>query len=170
MRTCFWQGTITALVILVNGCASAPLDAPREASFAVAETSDTRQARNVAGWLDGQTDANGFYPLNQGFDAFGVRLAVADGAQVSIDLQYFLMKADKAGYVLAAKLLDAADRGVRVRMLLDDIFTTVDDKQLAVLDAHPNLEVRIFNPIARKGIYGLNYLGNFSLTNRRMHN
>ena len=170
MRTCFWQGTITALVILVSGCASAPLDAPRDASFAVAETSDTRQARNVAGWLDGQTDANGFYPLNQGFDAFGVRLAVADGAQVSIDLQYFLMKADKAGYVLAAKLLDAADRGVRVRMLLDDIFTTVDDKQLAVLDAHPNLEVRIFNPIARKGIYGLNYLGNFSLTNRRMHN
>jgi putative cardiolipin synthase len=170
MRTSFWHGTITALVILVSGCASAPLDTPREATFAVADTSDTRQARNVAVWLGGKTDVNGFYPLNLGFDAFGARLALADGAQVSIDLQYFLMKADNAGYVLGAKLLDAADRGVRVRILLDDIFTTVDDAQLAVLDAHPNLEVRIFNPIARNGIYAFNYLGNFSLANRRMHN
>ena len=48
--------------------------------------------------------------------------------------------------------MEAADRGVRVRLLLDDVFTTVDDLDLAVLNDHPNIELRMFNPIARKGI------------------
>ena len=164
---------ISAAVIalfLLGGCASAPLDYPRQTTMALEDTSDTKQARNVARWLDGNTDVNGFYPLNEGFDAFGARLLLVENAEKSVDLQYFLMKSDNAGYVLAAKLLDAAERGVRVRVLLDDIFTTVSDEQLAVLNAHPNLEVRIFNPIAREGIFAFNYLGNFSLANRRMHN
>jgi putative cardiolipin synthase len=155
---------------LIGGCASAPLDYPREATHATQETSNSVQAGYVDKWLDGNTDVNGFYPLNEGFDAFGARLLLIDTAEVSVDLQYFLMKSDNAGYVLAAKLLEAAERGVRVRVLLDDIFTTVTDEQLAVLDAHPNLEVRLFNPIARRGIFAFNYLGNFSLANRRMHN
>ena len=152
------------------GCASAPLDYPEEQSVAIADTSDTREAQEVSRWLDGRTNVNGFYPLTQGFDAFGARLALMDVAEVSIDAQYFLMKPDKAGLVFSAKLLEAANRGVRVRLLLDDIFTTVEDIDLAMLDDHPNLEVRIFNRIARKGIYALNYLGHFSLANRRMHN
>ena len=170
MRVTFWLSALITALLLIGGCASAPLDYPKETTYAVQDTSGTRQAGNVARWLDGNTDVNGFYPLNQGFDAFGARLLLIENAQVSIDLQYFLMKSDNAGYVLAAKLLEAADRGVRVRVLLDDIFTTVTDEQLGVLDAHPNLEVRIFNPIARKGFFALNYLGNFSLANRRMHN
>jgi putative cardiolipin synthase len=165
----FLSTALTALLLLA-GCASAPLDYPKETTTALEDTSGTRQARQVATWLEGNTEVNGFYPLNEGFDAFGARLLLVDNAEASIDLQYFLMKSDNAGYVLAAKLLDAAERGVRVRVLLDDIFTTVTDEQLAVLNAHPNLEVRIFNPIARKGIYAFNYVGNFSLTNRRMHN
>ena len=165
----FLSTALTALLLLA-GCASAPLDYPKQATTALEDTSGTRQARQVATWLDGNTEVNGFYPLNEGFDAFGARLLLVDNAEASIDLQYFLMKSDNAGYVLAAKLLEAAERGVRVRVLLDDIFTTVTDEQLAVLNSHPNLEVRIFNPIARKGIYAFNYVGNFSLTNRRMHN
>ena len=106
----------------------------------------------------------------QGLDAFGARLALADRAEVSIDAQYFLMKPDDAGVVFAAKLLEAADRGVRVRLLLDDVFTTVNDSALALLDVHPNVEVRIFNPVARQGLYAINYAGNFRLSNRRMHN
>ena len=170
MHYAFCLSALITALLLTGGCASAPLDYPREASSAITHTSHTVQAGYVDEWLDGNTDVNGFYPLNEGFDAFGARLLLIDKAEVSIDLQYFLMKSDNAGYVLADKLLEAAERGVRVRVLLDDIFTTVRDEQLAVLDAHPNLEVRIFNPIARKGIYAFNYLGNFSLTNRRMHN
>ena len=91
-------------------------------------------------------------------------------AEKSIDAQYFLMKPDNAGLVFTEKLMKAADRGVRVRLLLDDVFTTVDDSYFSYMNAHPNIEVRIFNPISRKGLYWLNYVGQFSLANRRMHN
>lgn len=158
------------LLALIAGCASVPLDFPKEESVAIADTSNTRQAKEVAEWLDNRPDVNGFYPLSQGFDAFGARLALMSVAEASIDAQYFLMKPDNAGLVFAAMLLEAADRGVRVRLLLDDIFTTVKDIDLAMLDAHPNVQVRIFNPIARKGIDVLNYIGHFRLANRRMHN
>lgn len=158
------------LVLLVSGCASVPLDTPRETSFAVTGTEDGREAQRVKKWLGGRTDVNGFYPLVQGFDAFGLRLALMTVAETSIDAQYFLMSPDHAGLVFAETMLAAADRGVRVRFLLDDIFTTVEDIDLAVLNSHPNIELRIFNPISRKGFYGFNYLGHFSLMNRRMHN
>jgi len=164
-RTCF-----LLLMALVAGCASAPLDYPKQASVAIGETSHTREAAEVYKWMGGKTDINGFYPLVAGFDAFGARLRLIDGAEASIDAQYFLMKPDHAGLVFASKLMEAADRGVRVRLLLDDVFTTVDDLDFAVLNDHPNIEVRLFNPLARKGIAIFNFLGNFSLSNRRMHN
>ena len=163
-------GLILAISILVGGCASAPLDYPKEASYMLEDTSSAREAFKVQEWLGGRTDVNGFYPLSKGFDAFGARLALMAVADVSIDAQYFMMKPDNAGLVFADKLLEAADRGVRVRFLLDDIFTSVDDVDLAMLDSHPNIEMRVFNPIARKGIYAFNYLGHFTLANRRMHN
>jgi putative cardiolipin synthase len=68
------------------------------------------------------------------------------------------------------KLMEAADRGVRVRLLLDDIFTTVEDDAFEVMNQHPNIELRLFNPIGRGGVYYMNYLGDFKLANRRMHN
>lgn len=155
---------------LLTACVSAPLDYPKQGSVAIKDTSRTQQAIDVLEWVGGRDDVNGFYPLTEGFDAFGVRLRLMDLAEKSIDAQYFLMKPDNAGLVFASELLRAADRGVHVRFLLDDIFTTVDDIDLGILDAHPNIEVRLFNPISRKGLYWLNYLGHFSLTNRRMHN
>ena len=156
--------------LLIVSCASVSLDHPKTVSRALVNTSQTKPALRATEWLDGRTDVNGFYPLNQGLDAFGARLALMDAAEASIDVQYFLMKPDEAGLVFAAKLLEAADRGIRVRFLLDDIFTTVDDIGLATLDEHPNIELRIFNPISRKGVYAFNFLGYFSLLNRRMHN
>lgn len=161
---------VPLLLTLLAGCASAPLHYPKEESFAFADTSHTQQSVKVQQWVGGRDDVNGFYPLSMGFDAFGARLRLMDMAEASIDAQYFLMKPDYAGLVFASKLLEAADRGVRVRFLLDDVFTSVEDIDLAMLDAHPNIEVRIFNPIARKGLSAFNYIGHFSLLNRRMHN
>ena len=170
----FHSGALCVLCLgislLIASCASVSLDHPKTVSRALENTSQTKPALRATEWLGGRTDVNGFYPLNQGLDAFGARLALMDAAEASIDVQYFLMKPDEAGLVFAAKLIKAADRGVRVRFLLDDIFTTVDDTGLATLDEHPNIELRIFNPISRKGIYAFNYLGHFSLLNRRMHN
>ena len=163
-------GALFAIVLVATGCVGVPLDVPKEATTALTNTGEGREAQKVDVWLDGRDDVNGFYPLTQGFDAFGTRLLLMDVAEYSIDAQYFLMKPDYAGLVFADRLLDAADRGMRVRLLLDDVFTTVEDIDLAMLNDHENIEVRIFNPIARKGIYAFNYLGHFSMANRRMHN
>jgi putative cardiolipin synthase len=162
--------TILFLQLAIAGCVSMPLDYPKEPSRALTDTADTYLAGESAKWRDGQLQGNGFYSLIEGKDAFGARLVLMSEAEKSIDAQYFLMKPDNAGLVFTEKLLKAADRGVRVRLLLDDIFTTVDDSYLSYMNAHPNIEVRIFNPISRKGLYWLNYVGQFSLANRRMHN
>ena len=161
---------VLVALLLLTACVGVPLDYPKAQSTAIKTTEDTALAHFSSKWRNEGPDLNGFYPLLQGLDAFGARLALADRAEVSIDAQYFLMKPDDAGVVFAAKLLEAADRGVRVRLLLDDVFTTVNDSALALLDVHPNVEVRIFNPVARQGLYAINYAGNFRLSNRRMHN
>ncbi len=136
----------------------------------MAVTGKTSLDRDVTDWVAAHDGKSGFYPLLEGLDALGVRLAMIDRAERSIDVQYFLMKPDSAGALFAMKLLEAADRGVRVRFLLDDIFTTVDDTAFLVMNQHPNIEIRLFNPVGRGGIYYLSYLGNFKLANRRMHN
>lgn len=158
------------VTLVLAACATAPLDFPRQYSEAIVETADTSLGREVAEWTAEHPGKSGFYPLPGGLDALGIRLAMIDRAESTIDAQYFLMKPDAAGVLFAIKLLEAADRGVRVRLLLDDIFTTVKDDGLLLLNQHPNIEVRLFNPVGRGGIYMLNYLGDFKLANRRMHN
>ena len=158
------------LSLAVSACASVPFDYPREDSFAITDTADTALGREVAEWKAENDGSSGFYPLIEGMDSLGARLYLIDAAEVSLDLQYFLMKDDIAGRILAASLLRAADRAVRVRFLLDDIFTTVGDETLARLDQHENIDVRLFNPIARGGSGALNFLSDFKRANRRMHN
>ncbi len=140
-------------VIALAGCASVPLDFPKTESFVLTATEYTSLAESSINWRAEDPGRSGFYPLIEGLDAFGTRLALMDHAERGIDAQYFLMKPDAAGLVFSGKLMEAADRGVRVRFLLDDIFTTVDDRALIVLNKHPNVELRIFNPISRKGLY-----------------
>ncbi len=167
-----FPGIFTPIVLslFLAGCATAPLDFPREYSEAIADTSDTYLGREVAEWTADHPGKSGFYPLTEGIDALGARLALIDRAERTIDAQYFLMKPDSAGLLFAMKLMEAADRGVRVRLLLDDIFTTVDDDAFEVMNQHPNIDLRLFNPVGRGGVYYANFLGNFKLANRRMHN
>jgi putative cardiolipin synthase len=160
-------------LLVLAGCAAGPIDYPRNYSEAIPGAVDTRLGQEVEEWEADHPDKlgkSGYYPLVLGTDAFGARLALADIAERSIDAQYFLMKKDSAGLIFSDRLLKAADRGVRVRFLLDDVFTSVKDSDLGMLDQHPNIEVRIFNPIGRRGFYYLNYLADFKRANRRMHN
>lgn len=158
------------LVAFLTGCATGPVDYPRTDSFIETDTQETRLGREVAEWEQAHSGMHGFYPLIEGMDALGARFALIDAAERTIDAQYFLMKSDDAGLIFVMKLLEAADRGVRVRFLLDDVFTTVDDEVFLLLDQHPNVEMRLFNPIGRGGSKWLNYLGDFERANRRMHN
>ena len=88
----------------------------------------------------------GIAPLQSGADAFAARIMLADAAVSSIDAQYYIWHADLTGTLLLDALVRAADRGVRVRLLLDDNGTTGIDPELAALAAHPNIEVRLYNP------------------------
>ena len=161
---------LSVLCAVLAACASVPFDYPKESSVAISDVSDTLLAREVGEWTSAHDDLAGFYPLVNGLDALGARLRLLESAERSVDIQYFLMKDDMAGHLFAAALLRAADRGVRVRFLLDDIFTTVEDRHLVYLDMHENIEVRLYNPVARGGIFYLNFLADFKRANRRMHN
>lgn len=160
----------TAVFMLVSGCATVPLDRPKPYSESIVDNMNTQFGVLVTDWDQINNGASGFYPLVQGMDALGVRLGMADKAEESIDLQYFLMKDDSAGAVLSTALLRAAERGVRIRFLLDDVFTKAPDSKLLALNEHPNIQVRLFNPISRKGLFWLNFAGQFQRANRRMHN
>jgi len=155
---------------VITGCATVSFNEPKSYSEAITETADTHLGKGVSEWVEVHGGLSGFYPLTQGMDALGVRLRLAEVAEKSIDLQYFLMKDDTAGAVMMNALLKAADRGVRVRFLLDDIFTTARDRGLLLLNQHPNIEVRLFNPVSRRGFSTLNFVGDFRQANRRMHN
>ena len=164
------RGAALAALLLAAGCGTLPTDVERTESHTFTDTADTSLGRNVASWIDSHEGKSGFYPLPTGLDALGARLALIDRAERSIDTQYFLIKKDEAGLVFSAKLVEAADRGVRVRFLLDDVFTTARDEGLLLLDRHPNIEIRLFNPVARGGVEMFNFLKDFERANRRMHN
>jgi putative cardiolipin synthase len=172
--THYQTGRIFALLLLAlafSGCATVSFDEPKPYSKVITDTADTTLGKAVSKWVDENDGMSGFYPLSSGMDSLGLRLRLAERAERTIDLQYFLMKQDTAGLVMMNALLKAADRGVRVRFLLDDIFTTAPDRGLLLMNQHPNIEVRLFNPISRRGLSsGLNFVADFKQANRRMHN
>jgi putative cardiolipin synthase len=161
---------IGLFTVLAGSCATPDFDRPKRHSTALGDVADTELGQMAAAWSGAHNGLSGFYPLEKGLDALGLRLELARRAEKSIDLQYFLMKPDTAGFVVANALLEAADRGVRVRFLLDDVFTTSPDRHLVALNEHPDIEVRIFNPVSRRGVDVFNFLGDFDRANRRMHN
>lgn len=126
--------------------------------------------------LKGHEGESGFLPLIEGSEAFDARVALANTAVTSLDVQYYIWHRDKTGTALLSKLLDAAERGVRVRLLLDDINLGKDREFLKALDQHPLVQIRIFNPLSSDG-EGLSVIArnaqlvlDFNEMNRRMHN
>lgn len=111
----------------------------------------------------------GFLPLDQGEDALLARLALIESAQSSLDLQYYIYRNDETSQLLTWRLYEAAERGVRVRLLLDDMQDRGDDK-LAALNAHPNIEIRLFNPHHYRSSRIIAMASDFQRLNRRMHN
>lgn len=108
--------------------------------------------------------------LADGLEAFLARLVLIRNARQSLDLQYYLYHDDLTGRVLTLALLQAADRGVRVRLLLDDMSSRGKDGPLAVLAAHPNIAVRLFNPFRREYSRELQFISRYGVSTRRMHN
>ena len=178
-----WPILLLALVLALAGCATTPPPpAPKLAhSSALPPRADGLLAA-VEQQIASQhgAEVSGFRLLDSNANGLRYRLAVIDGAQHSLDVQYYVWFADAAGQLLMARVIAAADRGVKVRMLFDDLNTMLRDMgspelrdaMLARVDAHPRIEVRVFNAWRERGWLGRlgEGISDFTRINRRMHN
>lgn len=142
----------------------------RRDSWKHRDTSGTSLERAAAVWLRRNNADCGVYRLDSGKDALGLRLGLIDRAERSIDIQSYLIRDDVSGNLIGLHLAAAADRGVRVRLLMDDALTHDIDAGLLSLDVHDNIEVRVFNPFPRRRSRLISFIANFNILNRRMHN
>ncbi|HST28093.1 MAG TPA: phospholipase D family protein [Rudaea sp.] len=125
---------------------------------------------SLAAQTRAHADESGLVELHDGRDSLAARVLLADAATRTLDVQYYIWRNDLSGTLLFEALRRAADRGVRVRLLLDDNNTAGMDELLAALDSHPRMEIRLFNPFRQRRWRWLGYLTDFSRLNRRMHN
>ncbi|MFS2224054.1 phospholipase D family protein [Pantoea sp. B65] len=132
--------------------------------------SETRLERAIAPQLARHPGQSGIHPLEEGLDAFASRYLLISIAGRTIDVQYYIWQNDMSGRLLFSALLEAAERGVMVRLLLDDNNTMGLDQTLSELNRHPNIQIRLFNPFSFRTLRALGYLTDFARLNRRMHN
>ena len=154
----------------IAGCKALPPLDGRNLSSLDEDTAGTRLGRAVQPQLQRHPGLSGIHALANGLDAFVARALLAEAAERTLDVQYYIWHDDLSGRLLFAALRRAADRGVRVRLLLDDNNTKGLDPVLARLDAHPNIEVRLFNPFMQRDWRIVGFLTDFRRLNRRMHN
>ena len=160
----------TITVALAAGCATLPPQEGRSSTYALPPAAGTRLGAAVAPLVSAHPGKTGIHALPVASDAFAARIVLAAAAQRSLDVQYYIWRGDQTGLLLFEALAGAADRGVRVRILIDDQNTRPIEEVLAALSARPNLEVRIYNPFVTRSARILDYMGDFSRLNRRMHN
>ena len=123
--------------------------------------------------IDSHPQQTGVYVLDTGEAALRARAWLADQAQHTITVQYFIWSTDNIGILATEALLRAADRGVKVRVIVDDLLIDAPDKSLLALDKHPNIDIRIYNPQHKVGTpfykRALNVVTDFRGVNQRMH-
>lgn len=160
------------LLLAVAGCSSLPsLDDRASSSALNAEQAQaTALGQAVQSRVAAHPGMSGLDPLDDALAAFAGRMLLARHAERTIDVQYYIWQGDITGTLLLAELERAAQRGVRVRLLVDDNGIRGLDDTLAALDAQPNFEVRLFNPFTFRSPKWANYITDFARLNHRMHN
>lgn len=153
----------------LGACSSLPKDIQRVPSFTLEDTSGTYIAKQLQPILDSHPELSGFHVLGDGVEAFAARIRLIDLSEASIDTQYYIWHDDLTGKAMYHRLLAAADRGVRVRILLDDLDTAGKEQMLHAIDAHPKIEIRLFNPFANRNHRVLDFATDTRRVNRRMH-
>ena len=164
-----------ALLLALGGCTSLPkVDRQAIASEAIPLSPNTTLGRIATAYVP-SPDQSGFRLMPLGKFSLDTRVQLARRAEVSLDVQYYHFENDETGRWLLRALRDAAERGVRVRLLIDDFYTSGNDELFLAFAAHKNVEVRIFNPffVARNGGQATRFLlsvGDWKRVNHRMHN
>jgi putative cardiolipin synthase len=172
-RAKLWLLLPTALLagaLTLSSCSSLPPLEGRVASTALTDTDNTRLGTALLPLTSAHPGLVGIHALEDGRDAFAARAVLAQAADRSLDVQYYIWRNDTTGMLMFNALRKAAERGVRVRLLLDDNNTGGLDAILATLDAHPLIEVRLFNPNGLRTMRPLGMVADFGRMNRRMHN
>jgi phosphatidylserine/phosphatidylglycerophosphate/cardiolipin synthase-like enzyme len=164
---------VLGVAAALAGCAGMVPQAPRNPSTLLVAPPDSPLA-SIARDAGIPADTSGVWPLAQAAMALDARLLLIENATTSIDLQYYLIGDDATGHQILRALRDAARRGVRVRLLVDDLYTAGLDRLLLALGSYPNVEVRLFNPIVTPRDSALRRLLamalDFKRLNHRMHN
>lgn len=165
---------VVVIAVVLAGCNPARFDVARVPSYAFDQPGSTALGQAYAPQLGSTVGLSGFHLLVSGPQAFAARGALAEAAQRSLDLQYYIIAHDSTATLLMDAVLRAAQRGVRVRLLVDDLNVDAAESDLALLAGHPNVQVRLFNPLDVRGSYGvarvLELFGSSTRLNRRMHN
>ena len=168
-RTGILFAVLAAAWCLLAWAARLPPDRDHRVSHVV-PAMDTRIGAGLAALPPAAPGLSGVWPLSTPIDAFATRVLMVRAADRTLDLQYYIWNADMTGLLLLDEVRQAADRGVHVRLLVDDNGAAGMDAHLLALDAHPNVEVRLFNPFVIRKIRALGFLVDFQRLNRRMHN
>jgi putative cardiolipin synthase len=161
------------LVSILSGCSSLPDEIKHSVvPISIQPTSTLSTLTNTYKSESFEKNTSAILLQDTGWAALSQRLALIETAEHTIDIQYYIWNSDTSGHYLASRLIAAADRGVHIRLMLDDINLNEREDLLTTIDSHPNIEIRVFNPIpSRSGAAKwLNVLGDFSRLNRRMHN
>jgi putative cardiolipin synthase len=154
---------------LLGACSSLPEEVQRPTSYALTDTSTTSLARDIQPLTDAHPGLSGFHVMSDGADAFANRVRFINLAEKSIDAQYYIWHLDLTGSAMYNELMAAADRGVRVRILLDDLDTAGKDTTLQLIDAHPNIELRVYNPFANRDMRAMGFITDTARVDHRMH-
>lgn len=161
---------ILLVLFFLASCASLPKNYPRISSTAYKNFKATRVGQLFEKETVNHPGKSGFSIIRYGRQAFTARIAMTEMAEKSLDLQYYLWEPDATGQLLAYHVIKAADRGVKVRVLVDDVGLSGRDAVIAAMDAHPNIQIRIFNPFSHRKMHFLDFLSDFNRINHRMHN
>jgi putative cardiolipin synthase len=163
-------GVVVVLVFVLLGVLTKlPDNSKRVSSQVIPDGETTTLGDAFTATLQGHPGLSGVYMLRSGLDAFVARAGLARLAERSIDVQYYMFHQDTVGRLLLNELLDAADRGVRVRLLVDDMYGEEADDVWLSLDSHPSFEVRLFNPFVRNISKNLQFVATVKRVNHRMH-
>lgn len=165
-------GLLLLMTTILSGCSSLQAEQNRQLSTAYTAAGNSSLSQLFTSEKQLHPNSSGFMVLDTGRDAFLKRLAVIEQAEKAIDLQYYIWNSDHSGRILAEQLLIAADKGIKIRLLLDDFNIGDRDEMLSLVEAHSNIEIRIYNPNASRTGFAkvLGLIGDFGRMNQRMHN
>ncbi|WP_373854964.1 phospholipase D family protein [Acinetobacter gerneri] len=161
----------SCLVLTLPACSTLPKQTPQPIQYAFdTDTSHTELAQIVTPLKEKNSDLTGFHVLYDPLEALAARIHLIEKSQKTLDLQYYIWDNDKIGALALYKIIQAADRGVKVRLLIDDNNAKSMEGIYLALSQHQNIEVKLFNPYRFRSVRPIDMVLDLKRINRRMHN